>query len=201
MFRYLFLIIGTVVIGYIAYTGYGYRYMLAYVQNNADTSMIMGDLNAENTITVYTDYDTATSRRLYPVLLRLSAIDPDVNILFRPVATNSNTSQMATRIALAAKENGRFLDVNNAFLNGNADLDQNYMKGLIRSLGLNYEELVTLGKSEIVNQDVEAIKREQSLLQIDTLPTFFVDHVRLEGPIHNVRELQELVRDIRKGRR
>lgn len=188
-------------LGYLAYDAYGYRYFLTDIKSNVDQGMTMGAVDPDINIVVYVDYDSAGSRRLYPVLLNLLSSDPNVNIIIRPIDTNTNISKLATRVAIAAKRQGRFMDVNNTLLTAGVNIDERYIEGIIRSLGLNYGRLKADALSAEVEQQVQDIQSEASLLNIQTLPFFFIEHVKMPGASHNINDIKGIIKDLRSGRR
>jgi protein-disulfide isomerase len=186
---------------YFLYVTYGYRYAVSHVVNNADTQMMLGDKNPSINILAYVDYDSESSRRLFPVLLNLIATDQDVRLIIHPVATDKPTSQLATRLVLAAKKQGRFLDLNNAFLSANNALDENYMETIARSLRIDYDALKANALSADIESELANYKKESVLLNANDLPTFFVNHIKMTGSTHTVPDLSKLMTDIRLGRR
>ena len=199
MYR-LIVILAILGFGYLLYDMYGYRYVINDIRKDANQSMMMGEIDSDINILAYIDYDSPSSKRLYPVLLNLLAADPQVSVILRPVETDSNTSKLATRIALSAKNQNRFMDVNNVLLASNIDLDQNYIEGATRSLGLNFNRLKSDAMSYDIESEILKYQTEASLLKIQNFPVFFVDHVRLEGSTYTVGELQGIIRDLRTGR-
>lgn len=186
---------------YFLYTSYGYRYAVSYVVDNADSQMAIGNADSSINILAYVDYDSESSRRLFPVLLNLIASDPDVRLLIRPISGETALSQMATRLAIAAKQKGRFLDLNNAFLTANVGLDENYMEAIARSLGMDYNILKSSALSTNVEAELAEYQAEAKMLNVDIIPTFFVNHVKFTGASHSISDLNQLISDLRRGRR
>lgn len=200
MFRLICLVV-VIGLGYLAYDAYGYRYYLNDIQSKADQSMMMGSNNPDIQIVAYIDYDSSASRRLYPVLLNLMASDPNVRLIIRPVEGKSNISRLATRVALAASKQGRFLDVNNTFLTAGVDIDERYVEGIIRSLGLNYARLKSDALSPEVEKQATDLQSEALLLNVHSMPFFFIEHVKMPGASYSVNEIKNIIGDLRTGRR
>jgi len=200
MFRILcFLIVAG--LGYLAYDNYGYRYYIGNVVNDADQSMTMGAIDPNINIVAYVDYDSAASRRLYPKMLNLLASDSNIRLIIRPIETDTKLSKLMTRVALAAKSQGHFMSVNNIFLTSNNDMDEKYVEGIIRSFGLNYNRLKFDATSPEIEAEIKGLQAESALLNIDTFPYFFIEHVKMIGGSYSNVEIQGIIKDLRSGRR
>jgi len=186
---------------YLMYNAYGYRYYLDNIKQEAPQAMRMGASDENITIIAYFDYDSAASRRIYPVLLRLLSIDSKVSVILRPVETGSKNSALALRIALAAKKQGRFMDVNNVFLSNNVDLNEDYIESAIRSLGLNYDRVKSDALSPDIEVEIGKLNTEAKFLGITSYPHIFIEHIKMPGAGYTINEITGIIEDLRKGRR
>lgn len=188
-------------IGYLAYDTYGYRYFINDIVKNADQGMVAGSSDADINIVVYVNYDSASSRRIYPKLFKLIASDPHVRLVIRPVETNTNLSKLMTRVALAARAQGQFMAVNNVFLTSNNKIDERYIETVIRSSGLDYNRMKFDVTSSEIKKEVEKLQSEATLLNIKSYPYLFVEHIKIPPTSYNVNKLKAIIRDLRSGRR
>ena len=201
MFR-IIVITACIALAYFLYDVYGYRYYLSDIRSETEDSMSFGDtIDADIEIIAYMDYGSPSSRRLYPLLLNLVAADKNIKVTLRPVATNTAISDLATRIAIAAKNQGRFMDFNNVILSTSTDVDESYIEGAVRSLNMDYNQLKFDMLSTEVEQELQKYQRETALLNVPYLPYFYIDHVKMGGAAYTVRELQQILEDLRTGRR
>lgn len=200
MFRIVGLVF-IIAVGYFAYLHYGYRYVLSDIEANADPAMYVGNANGSMTIIAYIDYDSSASRQLYPLLLNLMATDQDVRALIRPVATHTRMSQLATRLALAAKSQGKFIDINGIFLSTPNPLNEKYIQAAIQSLGMDYDSLEQQALSGQYEQELAAYRREATLLDVNQYPYFFIEHVKMPGYIYTIQDIKSIIQDLRTGRR
>jgi len=187
--------------GWFVYNEYGYRYYLSNVRNNIDQNMVMGPANAEMKIVAYVDYDSSASRRLYPVLLNLLSSTSNVSVAIRPIATNNQLSNLMTRVALLAKKKNQFIDVNNAFLTSNINVDENYIKAALRMIGWNFNAIQNELNDPSISSELEQLQREAKMLNIQSLPVFYIDHVRMQGSAYTVSEIRTIMADLKSGRR
>lgn len=200
MFRILILIL-ILGAGYLVYDTYGYRYFIPNIVKDADERMSIGPADADITIVVYIDYDSHTSKRLYPKLLNLIYSDPNVRLLVRPIETDARYSKLMTRVALAAKSQDQFMNVNNIFLTSTNNVDEKYIEGVIRSSGLNYNRMKFDATSPEIENEVQNLQAEIMLLNIQTLPIMFINHVKMPGVSYQVAEIKNIINDLRTERR
>jgi protein-disulfide isomerase len=200
MFRIL-LILATIGVAYILYDAYGYRYYLNQIKTDIEGAMMFGDtIDSDIDIIAYYDYESPASRRLYPVLLNLASRADNVRVIMRPVATESAISNLTTRVAIAAKNQNRFMDFNNIILSASTSLDENYIERAVLSLGLDYNQIKFDIASEDIDNTVAQYQREAALLNIQTLPFFYINHVKMPGTAYTVQEIENIIRDVRTGR-
>jgi protein-disulfide isomerase len=183
------------------YQVYGYRYVLDDIRNNAPTSTIMGPEIAPINIVAYLDYGSSWSRRAHPVLLQILSQNPDVNMIIKPYAGVSEQSEFVTRLALAAIEDNMFLDVHGIVIDAPEGLSKDYIKKAMQLRGLNYDELVARAYSPNVDEMISGIKKEALLLSVNKTPHIFIENVSLEGGGYSFPEIEDIVKDVRVGRR
>lgn len=200
LFRLLVVAVFAVLLFFL-YQVYGYRLVLDHVRENSTPATVMGSPNAPLNIIAYIDYDASWSRRAHPVLLKLSGNNADTNILYKPLPGVSEGSDLAARIALAAGTKNRFLDVHNIFMEANQPMSENYIRPAVSALGLNYDELKTIAYGEKVDAQISNVKRDALLLGINATPVFYVEHVRLQGGGYKVDDFEDILYDLRRGRR
>jgi len=197
-------ILGLIVLiglGYLAYTHYGYRYYLSQVKSNADEQMVIGPRDASITIVAYLDYNAPSSKRIYTTLINLLTTDRDIKMVIRPVESENKISQLTTRLALAAKRQDKFMVVNNFFLTSQYEIDNKYIQGVMRTMGLKYDRLKTVMDSDAVTDEAVSYVREAKLLGIQSLPYFYIEHVKMPGArIYTQSELREVIERLRTRR-
>lgn len=201
MFRIL-LILATIGFAYFLYDAYGYRYYLSEVKSDVNASMVFGDtIDADIDIVAYYDYASPASKRLYPLLLNLVAEEQNVRVIMRPVATENTISNLATRVSLSAQKQNKFMDFNNIILSTAGTVDENYIEGAVRSLGLDYNQIKFDMASSDIENAIQQYQREVALLNVQTLPYFYINHVKMPGTSYTVSDLKAIIKDLRVGRR
>lgn len=193
---------GALIVGlFFLYQMYGYRLVLDDIRQDATAETLMGSPRAPINILAYIDYDASWSRRAHPVLLQVLGQNPDVNILFKPLPGVSAGSELAARIALAARDKNRFLDVHSVFMESPGSMNEDYIEQVVEAIGLDYDELKSIAYTPRVTAGIEDAKRDALFLGINTTPIFYVEHVRLAGGGYKVADFEDIIRDLRSGRR
>ncbi len=106
-----------------------------------------------------------------------------------------------TRVALLAKKKNQFIDVNNAFLTSNINVDENYIKAALRMIGWNFNAIQNELNDPSISSELEQLQREAKMLNIQSLPVFYIDHVRMQGSAYTVSEIRTIMADLKSGRR
>lgn len=176
--------IGFLLILTILYTGfkvYGYRYVLDHVRSESSVDMVIGRPNAPINILAYIDYKSDSSKQLNAKLISVLSADPDVNILVRPVAGVDEISDLLARFAFAAQERGVFMEFHNLLMRTNMELNENQLARLIHVMGVNYNQLKEDAFGLKVEEQIKSVNTELVLLGINHLPSYYVEHVAMEG--------------------
>lgn len=182
------------------YKIYGYRYVLEHIRSSSSAGMMMGAEDAQFNMLAYIDYGSEWSRRSQPILLQTLSRNPEVNLIVKPFAGVSDNSDLAARIALAALQDNKFLDIHNVLMQA-PRLTEEYIRQAVQSRGLDYNLLLDRAYSDVVTDIVNDIKREALLLNIQTTPHIYVESISLEGGGHRVEEMDKIIKDLKLGRR
>ena len=199
MFRIL-AFIAVVAIGYSLFSIYGYRYVLDNVRDNAKSEMVMGSLDAPTNIIAYIDYDSPASHQLHATFLNLLSVNSDVSILLRPVAGNTHISQRASRLILAASEQGMFMDLHNILMGNSTQLNESYIEQAVKSLGINYDRLKADAMSPDIEAQVSQVNNELLLLNIETVPFYYIGHIKMDESSDSLKDIRSVVDKLQNGR-
>lgn len=189
-------------VGYGVFQIYGYRYVLSDIRGKADVDMVMGSLDATTNIVAYVDYGSPSTRQLHATFVNLLSAYPDVNILLRPVEGSSEISKLAVRLAYAAEQDGKFLEYHNMMMaiTMGTELTENLLKIIVRSLDLDYDQLKAVALSEEVDEKISQLNMELLLMNVETLPRYYIEHVKIDGGGESLTDIIAIIKDIKVGR-
>jgi protein-disulfide isomerase len=97
----------------------------------------VGPADAPVTVVVFTDYQCPICRATDPALERLIRSDPKVRVLFKDWPVLGPPSRLAARYALAARRQGRYLDLHRALMETRLPLTPDNLQRLAAGAGLD----------------------------------------------------------------
>lgn len=155
--------------------------------NDADNSPFVGPKNAKITIVEFFDFNCGYCKRLAPAMMKVIKANPDVKFVFKPVTFLG--SMPVAKAAMAAHEQGKFVEVYEALLTHNGQLDEAAIKSAVTKAGLDYEKTKEIMESDKVKDSLAAIAELSQKVEIRGVPTLIINGEPLqaieEGPIQN----------------
>jgi hypothetical protein len=184
-------------LAYLAYILVGYRFVIHYINDNADPRMVIGNQNAETTILAFIDYETVESRHLIPVLTNLAAADSEIKIHILPVTQKMRQHEELVNLAIAAKEQRQFLTVNNLLLSLN-EKNMDIIESRINALGVDYSDLITRSRAQSVLDEAKLYHNYARVLGIHNLPTFYIAGKKMPPALYSLGELREEIDNLNR---
>ena len=120
----------------------------AMVENNAP---FQGPADAKVAVVEFFDYACGYCRRLFPELNQIVAKNSDVKFIYRPVAFVSPYSEYAARAALAANEQGKFVELHTALFTVQKALSETLVDELAEKAGIDVAKMKEDMKSEKID--------------------------------------------------
>ena len=135
---------------------------------------VAGNPKGSVTIAEFFDYQCSHCTNMMPTIAAILKTNPNVRFVFKEYPVRSVTSQFATKAALAANKQNKYIVFNHALLMSRLALTENNILNIAKSVGLNIPKLKADMKSqEIVNQ-VNANYDLAEALGITGTPAFFI---------------------------
>ncbi len=155
--------------------------------NNADNSPFVGPKDAKITIVEFFDFNCGYCKRLAPAMKKVIKANPDVKFVFKPVTFLG--SMPIAKAAMAAHEQGKFVEVYEALLTYEGRVDDEAIKKAITNAGLDYEKTKEIMESKKVTDNLNAIAELSQKVEIRGVPTLIINGEPLqaieEGPIQD----------------
>ncbi|WP_372395318.1 DsbA family protein (plasmid) [Azospirillum sp. HJ39] len=143
-----------------------------------ESGISVGAVEADVTVVEWLDYGCPYCQQSEPGVRELLAIDPKVRVVFKEMPILGPSSVLAARVALAAREQGRYLDVHHALMEmktgHGVDLKPAMIEEMVATLGLDGERLKRDMESPEVNKALAETRAEASSLGIQSTPTFAI---------------------------
>ncbi len=143
--------------------------------NNDPTSPVVGDKDSKIVLVEFYDYACGFCHRLFPELNEVMANNKDVKFVFKPLAFVAPYSDYAARAALAAAEQGKFVEMHNALFTVEGPLDNQKIDELAGKIGLDIEKFKADVESEKISNIMNANNELSGKIQVNGVPTMILN--------------------------
>lgn len=134
-----------------------------------------GNVNGKVTVVEFFDYQCPHCVDMTPVIEGLIKNNPDVKIVLKEFPIRGPISEVATRAALAAKEQGKYFELHKALMESKQEpLTQDAIFQAAKSVGLDVDKLKAAMKSDVVEKQIKANYKLAQDLQLIGTPAFFI---------------------------
>ena len=160
-------------------------------------SPVAGNPSGDVTVVEFFDYNCPYCRRVVPVLEKLQQQDANVRIVFKEFPVLGPVSVFASRAALAAREQKKYLPFHEALMEIEEGLSEEIVMAAARQVGLDIDKL----KKDMANPAInDILARNRALaddLSVNGTPSFVVGDNFLGGAV-SLATIQGLIAQTRK---
>ncbi len=149
------------------------------IQENAN-NLFQGKLttvgNAKGNVTVveFFDYQCIHCKKMAPIMEGLIKKDSDLRVIYKEFPIFGKSSETASRAALAAGMQGKYIQMHNALLDTEKRLDDKIVMDIAKSVGLDLKKLQKDMKSKEVSDVLDANRELAEKLHLMGTPAFIV---------------------------
>ena len=136
--------------------------------------------NGKITVVEFFDYRCGYCKMAAPEIVKLIAANPDVRFVFKELPIFGGESDRAATLALAAKDQGKYLDLYQGFFAAKA-LDSAAMDAIVASKGLNLGNITAAASSDAIKTHLQDNHQLANALGVNGTPMFFVGDTLIEG--------------------
>lgn len=164
---------------------------------NDPTSPVAGNPKGDVTVVEFFDYRCPYCKQMAGPLVRLLKEDGNVRFVFKELPILGPDSVVAARAALAAKAQGKYVDMHEALMRARGTLDEATVLRIAGDIGLDTARLkADMGRIEI--DDVFERNRQLAReLSISGTPAFVIGDRVVPGAV-DLETLKKLVADARR---
>lgn len=149
------------------------------IQENADQLFqgkltTVGSAKGNVTIVEFFDYQCIHCKKMSPVMDSLVKKDSDLRIIYKEFPIFGKSSEMASRVALAAGIQGKYPQMHEALLKIEKRLDNTIVMDAAKSLGLDMKKLKADMNGKEVSDILEANRQLAEKLHLMGTPAFIV---------------------------
>ncbi len=146
------------------------------LHNDANTPFV-GPKNASVVLVEFFDFNCGYCKRIAGTMESVVKNNPDVKVVFKPMTFLG--SKPIAYAAVAANEQGKFLEVYKAFLTAPERLDEAKINAIVEKLGLDMNKFKADVASEKVKKVVEDTARLGNKVQVRGVPSLILNGKKL----------------------
>lgn len=136
---------------------------------------VAGNPNGKITVVEFFDYQCQHCVEMTPVIDGLLKSNPQVKVIFKEFPIRGPLSELASRAALAAKEQGKYVEFHKALMESKQEpLTEDVIYTLAKSVGLDVDKLKAAMKSDAIDQQLKANYKLAQQLRLLGTPAFFI---------------------------
>ncbi|CFW97445.1 DSBA oxidoreductase [Candidatus Filomicrobium marinum] len=158
----------------------------------------IGDPKADVTVVEFFDYNCGFCKRGFPQLAKLIENDKNVRVVFKELPILSEGSLEASRVALAAKAQGKYWEMHRALMAAKGTMNGEHALKIAEKHGLDVAKLKEDMKSPEVTKEIENVRDLAQKMGINGTPHYLVADKSIAGAPENLYEqLVGLVKETR----
>ena len=162
-------------------------------------SPIVGDVKGDVPVIEFFDYNCGYCKKALIELSQLMDKDKKVRVILKEFPILSKGSEEASRVALAAKMQGKYWEVHRAILESQGQASEASALRIAEKLGLDMARLKKDVTSAEVKKEIEETRQLATKMGIQGTPHFIVGDRIIAGAPENLTELlAKHVADVRK---
>lgn len=140
----------------------------------ADTLTFSGNPKGSVTLVEFFDYQCIHCKKMEPVVAELVKKNPELRVIYKEFPIFGDSSVYASKAAIAAANQGKYLAMQDALLKVEKHLDKSIVLATAKSIGLNIDKLKSDIASKAVADVVEANRKLAESLHLMGTPAFIV---------------------------
>lgn len=133
-----------------------------------------GNVKGNVTVVEFFDYQCIHCKKMAPVMEGLVKKDSDLRIIYKEFPIFGKSSEQASRAALAAGMQNKYMQMHNALLATEKRLDDNVVMDIAKSVGLDLNKLKKDMAGKEVNDILDANRQLAEKLHLMGTPAFVV---------------------------
>jgi protein-disulfide isomerase len=162
-------------------------------------SPVVGNVKGDVPIVEFFDYNCGFCKKAFPDLAKLVDKDKKVRLILKEFPILSKGSEEASRVALAAKMQGKYWEFHRAMLETQGQANEATALRAAEKLGLDMPRLKRDMASAEVKKEIEDTRKLATKIGIQGTPHFIVGDRVVAGAPENLPEvLDKHVADVRK---
>lgn len=161
---------------------------------------IAGNPSGDIPVVEFFDYNCGYCRRAFSDISKLVDDDKKVKLILRELPILSKGSEEASRVALAARKQGKYWEVHKALLSHKGEVNEQSSLRIAQKLGLDIAQLKTDMASAETTAEIEKVRELARKMGIQGTPHFIVGDRAIAGaPTDLLKQIETHVGELRKS--
>lgn len=135
---------------------------------------VAGNPNGNITVVEFFDYQCPHCVDMAPVLEAVTKSNPNVRIIYKEFPIRGPMSEYASRVALAANMQGKYMPVHLALLTANQPLTPESIMALAKNAGADVDKIKADMNSKAVDEQIKSNTKLAQDLKLFGTPAFFI---------------------------
>ena len=148
--------------------------------NNNANSPFVGPKDAKIVLVEFFDFSCGYCKRLAPAVEAVIKKNPDIKVVFKPITFVAQISKYAAQAALAANEQGKFLELYTVMLGSDARLTEEIINNMAEKAGLDMKKFKEDVASEKVSSTIEEVANLANKLQVRGVPSLVLNGTQIQ---------------------
>ncbi len=147
--------------------------------NNDPNTPFVGPEDAKVVLVEFFDFSCGYCKRLAPTVEAIVKANPDVKVVFKPITFVAPISKYAAQAALAAGEQGKFMEMYTVLLGSQERLDEKKIDEMAKKLGLDMDKYEQDVKSQKVQDTIKRVSQLGNKVQVHGVPALILNGQQL----------------------
>lgn len=148
--------------------------------NNNPNSPFVGPKDAKIVLVEFFDFSCGYCKRLAPAVKEIVKKNPEIKVVFKPITFVAPISKYAAQAALAAAEQGKFMEVYSAMLGADGRLTEEAINSIAEKAGLDMKQFKADATSEKVQNTLKEVSDLANTLQVRGVPTLVLNGTQIQ---------------------
>lgn len=147
--------------------------------------LIAGNPKGKYTLVEFFDFSCGYCKKMAPQIKKIIDKNPDVKVVFKPVAFLSKASEYAAKAAIAAGRQGKFLDMYIKIMEKNR-VTESDLENIAKEIGLDMDKYKKDYADKATEETIEKIKATADKIGMKSVPTLIIEGM----PLYATEEIQ-----------
>ena len=149
------------------------------LNNNANAPFV-GPKDAKIVLVEFFDFSCGYCKRLAPAVEAIVKKNPDVKVVFKPITFVAQISKYAAQAALAANEQGKFMELYTVMLGSQSRLTEETINSMAEKAGVDMKKFKEDVASEKVQTTIKEVSELANKLQVRGVPTLVLNGTQIQ---------------------